>query len=48
MTQSLPVLDFSRLEASPEEAAGFREDLRRATHDYGFFYLRATEFPSLW
>lgn len=45
MTQSLPVLDFSRLDASPEEAAGFREDLRRATHDYGFFYLTGHGVP---
>ncbi|UFS58856.1 isopenicillin N synthase family dioxygenase [Subtercola endophyticus] len=39
MLSSLPVLDFSRLNASPEEAAAFRDDLRRVTHDVGFFYL---------
>ena len=45
MTQSLPVLDFSRLDASPEEAEAFRDDLRRATHDYGFFYLTGHGVP---
>jgi isopenicillin N synthase-like dioxygenase len=45
MTQSLPVLDFSRLDASPEEAGRFRDDLRRATHDYGFFYLTGHGVP---
>ncbi len=39
---TLPVLDLSRLDAGPEEAAGFREDLRAATHDVGFFYLTGT------
>ncbi|KQP57648.1 isopenicillin N synthase family oxygenase [Agreia sp. Leaf283] len=45
MTQSLPVLDFSRLDASPDEAEAFRNDLRRATHDYGFFYLTGHGVP---
>jgi isopenicillin N synthase-like dioxygenase len=45
MTQSLPVLDFSRLDASPEEAEAFRAELRRATHDYGFFYLTGHGVP---
>ncbi|WP_137121927.1 isopenicillin N synthase family dioxygenase [Segeticoccus rhizosphaerae] len=35
---SLPVLDLS-LAADRATAPQFREDLRRATHDYGFFYL---------
>lgn len=39
---NLPVLDLSRLEEGPEAAAGFREDLRRATHEVGFFYLTGT------
>ncbi|HYJ48269.1 MAG TPA: 2-oxoglutarate and iron-dependent oxygenase domain-containing protein, partial [Microbacterium sp.] len=39
---SLPVLDLSRLDAGPEAAAAFRYDLRRATHDVGFFYLTGT------
>jgi len=36
---SLPVLDFSRLDAGEEEAAAFRAELREATHEFGFFYL---------
>ncbi|TPW70623.1 isopenicillin N synthase family oxygenase [Schumannella sp. 10F1B-5-1] len=39
MLESLPVLDLSRLDASPEEADAFRADLRRVTRDVGFFYL---------
>ncbi|MFD1712977.1 isopenicillin N synthase family dioxygenase [Amnibacterium flavum] len=38
-TKSLPILDLSRLDAGPAEAAAFRHDLREATHEYGFFYL---------
>lgn len=40
--QNLPVLDLSRLDAGPAEAARFREDLRSATHDVGFFSLTGT------
>jgi isopenicillin N synthase-like dioxygenase len=36
---TLPILDLSRLDAGPDEAAAFREELRQATHDFGFFYL---------
>ena len=36
---SLPVLDLSRLDAGPDEAAAFRAELREVTHEYGFFYL---------
>lgn len=39
---SLPVLDLSQLDAGPDAAARFREDLRAATHDVGFFYLTGT------
>ena len=39
---SLPVLDLSRLDAGPDAAAAFRDDLRAATHDVGFFYLTGT------
>jgi len=39
---NLPILDLSRLDAGPEEAAQFRDDLRDATHDVGFFYLTGT------
>lgn len=40
--QSLPVLDLSQLDEGPEAAARFREDLRAATHEVGFFYLTGT------
>ena len=39
---SLPILDLSQLSAGPEAAARFRDDLRAATHDVGFFYLTGT------
>jgi isopenicillin N synthase-like dioxygenase len=39
MSSSLPILDFSRLDAGADEAAAFRADLLRATHEVGFFYL---------
>ena len=39
---NLPVLDLSQLDAGPDAAARFREDLRRATHEVGFFYLTGT------
>ena len=39
---NLPVLDLSRLDDGPEAAARFRDDLRAATHDVGFFYLTGT------
>lgn len=39
---SLPVLDLSQLDAGAEAAERFRDDLRRATHDVGFFYLTGT------
>jgi isopenicillin N synthase-like dioxygenase len=38
----LPVLDLSLLDHGPEAAARFRDDLRAATHDVGFFYLTGT------
>jgi isopenicillin N synthase-like dioxygenase len=38
----LPVLDLSLLEDGPEAAARFRDELRAATHDVGFFYLTGT------
>ena len=37
--ESLPVLDFSRLNAGQEEASQFRDDLRDAMHEVGFLYL---------
>lgn len=39
---SLPVLDLSLLDQGPEAAARFRDELRTATHDVGFFYLVGT------
>lgn len=39
---SLPVLDLSQLDEGPDSAARFREELRAATHDVGFFYLTGT------
>lgn len=39
---NLPILDLSQLDAGPEAAARFRNDLRAATHDVGFFYLTGT------
>ncbi|KRE77448.1 isopenicillin N synthase family dioxygenase [Arthrobacter sp. Soil763] len=43
--ESLPVLDISRLNAGPEEAARFREELRDAMHDVGFIYLAGHGIP---
>ena len=37
--QTLPILDFALLDGSPGDAARFRDELRRATHEVGFFYL---------
>ena len=42
---TLPILDLSRLDGGPEEAAAFRLDLRNATHDFGFFYLTGHGVP---
>ncbi|KAJ1683958.1 hypothetical protein LUZ63_020825 [Rhynchospora breviuscula] len=39
---TLPILDLSRLDEGPAAAAAFRDDLRAATHDVGFFYLTGT------
>lgn len=39
---NLPILDLSQLDAGPAAAARFRDDLRAATHDVGFFYLTGT------
>ncbi|MDQ1129120.1 isopenicillin N synthase family oxygenase [Microbacterium sp. SORGH_AS_0888] len=39
---SLPVLDLSLLDQGPDAAARFREQLREATHEVGFFYLVGT------
>ncbi|KAA9152513.1 isopenicillin N synthase family oxygenase [Microbacterium lushaniae] len=39
---NLPILDLSQLDQGPEAAARFRDELRAATHDVGFFYLTGT------
>ncbi|MFT4214015.1 MAG: 2-oxoglutarate and iron-dependent oxygenase domain-containing protein [Microbacterium sp.] len=39
---NLPILDLSRLDAGPAAAARFRDELRAATHEVGFFYLTGT------
>ena len=39
---NLPVLDLSLLDQGPDAAVSFREQLRAATHDVGFFYLTGT------
>lgn len=39
MIDSLPILDMSQLDAGEEAAAEFRNELRRVTHEVGFFYL---------
>jgi isopenicillin N synthase-like dioxygenase len=38
----LPILDLSLLDDGPDAAALFREQLRAAAHDVGFFYLTGT------
>jgi len=42
---TLPILDLSRLSAGEAEAEAFREQLREATHEYGFFYLTGHGVP---
>lgn len=44
--EKLPVLDLSLLDQGEEAAAQFREALRTATHDLGFFYLVGTGITS--
>lgn len=39
---NLPILDLSLLDQGPEAASHFRDELRAATHDVGFFYLTGT------
>ncbi|MEY4458493.1 MAG: hypothetical protein RIS25_1086 [Actinomycetota bacterium] len=37
--KTLPILDFSLLDGTADDAATFRSQLRQVTHDVGFFYL---------
>ena len=39
---TLPILDLSLLDQGDAAAARFRDELRAATHDVGFFYLTGT------
>ncbi|MFH8250966.1 isopenicillin N synthase family dioxygenase [Microbacterium sp. B2969] len=39
---NLPILDLSQLDQGVEAAQRFRDELREATHDVGFFYLTGT------
>jgi isopenicillin N synthase-like dioxygenase len=41
-TFPFPVLDLRDLDAGPTQAAAFRDALRKATHEVGFFYLVGT------
>lgn len=43
---NLPILDLSQLDEGAAAAAQFRDDLRAATHDVGFFYLTGTGVTS--
>lgn len=46
---SLPVIDLSLLDGSPDDQRRFRDELRAATHDVGFFYLVGHGVPDdLW
>lgn len=45
MTDRLPVLDLSRLDAGPDAARAFRADLLAATHEIGFFHLVGHGIP---
>ena len=43
--RTLPILDLSLLSGSADDAARFRDELRRATHEIGFFYLVGHGLP---
>jgi len=43
---TLPILDLSRLNGSAEDTEQFRNDLRRVTHEVGFFYLIGHGIPT--
>ena len=44
-TTPIPVLDLSLLDQGPESAERFRDELRRATHEVGFFTLVGHGIP---
>lgn len=41
----LPVLDLSALDQGEPATRRFRDDLRRATHEFGFFHLTGHGVP---
>jgi isopenicillin N synthase-like dioxygenase len=43
--RTLPILDLSLLSGTDDDAARFRDELRRATHEIGFFYLVGHGLP---
>lgn len=43
--RTLPILDLSLLAGTDDDAARFRDELRRATHEIGFFYLVGHGLP---
>lgn len=43
--RTLPILDLSLLDGSAADAARFRDELRHATHEVGFFYLVGHGLP---
>ncbi|NLA08700.1 MAG: isopenicillin N synthase family oxygenase, partial [Microbacteriaceae bacterium] len=43
---TLPVLDLSELDGGPDAARRFRDALRAATHEVGFFYLTGHGVPA--
>ncbi|MEV7134269.1 2-oxoglutarate and iron-dependent oxygenase domain-containing protein [Arthrobacter sp. NPDC093128] len=43
--ETLPVVDFSRLNAGAEEASRFHDELRNAMHEVGFLYLAGHGVP---
>lgn len=45
MTTPIPVLDLSLLDQGPDAAERFRDELRRATHEVGFFTLVGHGIP---
>ncbi|GAB2818961.1 2-oxoglutarate and iron-dependent oxygenase domain-containing protein [Alpinimonas psychrophila] len=45
-TTTLPVIDLSLLAGSEADVREFREELRRATHEVGFFYLIGHGIPT--
>ena len=45
VSTSLPILDMSMLDGDEASARAFRDALRTATHDVGFFYLTGTGIP---